>query len=374
MKPPTISYISDIYFEREAVKLLPDILSQWKITRPLVVTDKGLVSIGKIARLPLTDDVPVFSDVETNPSEKSVLAGLRVYQENKCDGVIAVGGGSPMDCAKCISLLATHEQPLEQYAFLKGGLPKIRGDKPPVICIPTTAGTGSEVGRAALITLNNGKKTAFISPRLCPIVVISDPVLTLDLPPGLTAGTGMDAICHCVETYCSSRFNPVAEAIALDGLVRGYKNIRDAVKHGSDINLRSEMLMSALEGGLSLQKGLGLIHSLSHPLGSLKQKRLHHGTLNAVFLPHVLKFNMDYCPGKMDAIAVALGVSDRTKLPETLVRLIKDIGLPLCLRDMGVVNADIETLVPAAFEDHCTATNPRPATEDDCHALFRVAL
>ena len=373
MKPPTISYLTDIYFERDAVQLLPDILAQRNIARPLLVTDKGLVSLGMIGRLPLRN-APVFSDIETNPSEASVLAGVKAYRENDCDGIVALGGGSPMDCAKGISLLVTHPQPLEQYAFLYGGLPKITGNKPPVIAVPTTAGSGSEVGRATLITLSNAKKMALISPKIIPTAVVSDPNLTLDMPPRLTAASGMDAICHCVETYCSTKFNPVADAIALDGLARGYRNIRRAVKNGTDINARSEMLMSALQGGLSFQKGLGIVHSLSHPLGSLEEKRLHHGTLNAIFLPHALSFNMDHCTEKMDAMAKAMELSDRREIPDAFTNLIRDLELPLRLRELDVMMEEIEPLVPAAFEDHCTATNPRPATEEDCRTLFKAAF
>jgi 4-hydroxybutyrate dehydrogenase len=373
MKPPTIAYLSDIYFEPNAVQLLPELLTQRNIKHPLVVTDKGLVGMGLIARLPLKG-FPMFDDIETNPAEKSVLAARDAFQKNKCDGIIAVGGGSPMDCARCTAMMVTHDGPLEQYAFLNGGLPKIRKDKPPVINIPTTAGTGSEVGRAALITLATGRKMAFISPYFYPVAVLCDPLLTLDLPPLLTAATGMDAICHCLETYCSPKFNPVAEAIGLDGLERGYRAIVPAVKNGKDLAARTDMLVAALEGGLSLQKGLGLVHSLSHPLGGLQKKRLHHGTLNAIFLPHVLRFNMDSCKDKMDRIAHAVGLKKRAELPDVFSRRIAEIGLPLKLSELGVTEADCEALVPIAFGDHCTATNPRPATAEDCRMLFRAAL
>ena len=367
MNPPTISYLSSIYFEPGAVRLLPDILQQRGIRRPLVVTDSALVSLGTIDRLPI-------ADVQTNPSERNVLAGVKAFKEEGCDGVVAVGGGSPIDCAKGIALLATHPEPLEQYAFLEGGLTKVTGNKPPVIAVPTTAGSGSEVGRAALITMSSGRKLAIIGPHMIPEAVLSDPELTLSMPPKLTAASGMDAITHCVEVYCSRKFNPVADAIALDGLARGYRNIRTATKNGSDRDARSEMLMCALEGGLGFQKGLGLIHSLSHPLGSLEDKRLHHGTLNAIFLPHVLAFNMEACPGKMDIMAQVMGLPDRSGLPDASTQLLKDLGLPLTLGEMGLTIADIEPLVPAALQDHSTPPNPRDATEEDCRALFKAAL
>lgn len=373
MTPPTISYLSNIYFGIDSVKLLPDVLARYEISRPLVVTDEGLVSLGLVDRLALSKPV-VFSDVQTNPTEANVLAGLAMYRENQCDGIIAMGGGSPMDCAKGISLLVTHRGPLEQYAFLNGGVTKITADKPVVLAVPTTAGTGSEVGRAALLTLSNGKKMALINPALIPAAVMSDPNLTAGMPPWLTAASGMDAISHCVETFCSTKFNPVADAIALDGLARGYRNILKATADGADIEARSEMLMCALQGGLSLQKGLGLIHSLSHPLGSLTDKALHHGKLNAIFLPPVVAFNMDHCPEKADAMAGAMSLSDRNELPDAFRNLMTELKLALTLSELDVTMEDIEPLVPDAFRDHCTATNPRPATEDDCRALFHEAL
>jgi alcohol dehydrogenase class IV len=373
MPLPTISYLTNIYFETGAVRLLPDLLAQHAITRPLIVTDEGLVLLGMIDRLPIKN-AAVFSDIQTNPSEASVLAGLKAYRDGQCDGLVAVGGGSPIDCAKGISLLATHSEPLEQYAFLEGGLPKITGNKPPLIAIPTTAGSGSEVGRAALITMRSGRKLGIISVYMIPTAVISDPELTLGMPPGLTAASGMDAITHCVEVYCSRKFNPVADAIALDGLQRGAKAIRTATRNGSDIVARSEMLMCALEGGLGFQKGLGLIHSLSHPLGALEQKRLHHGTLNAIFLPHVLEFNMDACPEKMDAIARVMGQKTRDRLPDACRQLIGDLGLPLRLGELGLTEDDVAPLATAAFQDHSTPPNPKDATAEDCLALFKAAL
>lgn len=253
MRPPTIGYLTDIYFELGALSVLPDLLKKFSVKRPLLVTDKGLTAMGFASNLDISMGA-VFDEIETNPTETSVLAGLEMYRENQCDGLVALGGGSVMDCAKCIGLLDHHPQPLADYAFLNGGLAKITDRKPPLIAIPTTAGTGSEVGRAALITMDSGRKMAFLSPKLIPSSVICDPTLTLKLPRGLTASTGMDAISHCVETFCSPRFNPVADAIALDGLQRAYTNIQEAVHDGSNLDVRAEMMMAALEGGMTFQK------------------------------------------------------------------------------------------------------------------------
>jgi alcohol dehydrogenase class IV len=263
---------------------------------------------------------------------------------------------------------------LSDYAFLNGGLPKITGKKPPLIAIPTTAGTGSEVGRAALVSMNNGRKLAIISPHMIPNAVICDPSLTLGLPRALTAGTGMDAVAHSIETFCSPRFNPVADAIALDGFSRAYANIRKAVNEGSNLVARSEMMMAALEGGLTFQKGLGLVHSLSHPLGAVPGKRLHHGTLNAIFLPHVLRFNMEACREKMDMLARAMGASKSSNLPDLIEKLNSEIGLPSRLRDLGVQREDVEPLAEFALQDHCSLTNPRPVTQAVCQQVYEQAL
>jgi 4-hydroxybutyrate dehydrogenase len=373
MNPPTIQYLSDISFAPGALSILPGILQKYSILTPLVVTDAGLISSGIIDRLGIGKPA-VFDQIESNPSEASAILGLEVFRQHGCDGIVAVGGGSPIDCAKCIGLLVHHPQPLSVYAFLNGGLPKITGKKPPLIAIPTTAGTGSEVGRAALVSMNNGRKLAIISPHMIPNAVICDPNLTLGLPKGLTAGTGMDAVTHCVETFCSPRFNPVADAIALDGLVRAYANIRQAVNKGSDLTARSEMMMAALQGGLTFQKGLGLVHSLSHPLGALHGKRLHHGTLNAIFLPHVLRFNMEACPAKMENIARTIGASKSSDLPSLIESLNSEIGLPCRLRALGVVRKDVEPLSEFALQDHCSLTNPRPVTLGVCEQLYEEAL
>ena len=373
MKPPTMSYLSNIYFEPGAVDLLPELLSSLGISNPLVVTDNGLLRAGILGHLRLNDP-PLFAEIETNPTEASTLAGLAVYQERSCDGIVAAGGGSPIDCAKCIGLLAAHPQPLEQYAFLKGGLPKITRDKPPLVAIPTTAGTGSEVGRASLITMSGGGKMAFISPHLIPDAVICDPNPTLDLPAGLTAATGMDAVAHCVENYCSPRFNPVADAIALDGLGRAWKNLPLAYGDGGNLDARSEMMVAALQGGLTMQKGLGLVHSLSHPLGGLPGRGLHHGTLNAVFLPHVLRFNMEACANKMDPMAKAIGIGSRNELPDRFDELTRSLALPATLGAMGVTREDVAPLSEKAFADHCCLGNPRKVTLEDCRCLYEAAI
>jgi alcohol dehydrogenase class IV len=373
LEPPTISYLTDIWFAARIAASTQGVLDRLAVRRPLVVTDPGVRRAGLLDRLNLTP-AAVFDAVDPNPSESNVLAALEAFRAHGCDGVLAVGGGSPIDCGKCVALLATHAPPLRQYALIEGGLPKVTANKPPLVAVPTTAGTGSEVGRGALVTFADGAKLAVISPRLIPQAAVCDPELTLGLPPVLTAATGVDAISHCVETFCSPRFNPVTDAIALDGLSRAWRHLRRAVADGSDLSARGEMLMAALEGGLTFQKGLGAVHALSHPLGGMPGKHLHHGTLNGVFLPHVLRFNADACPDKMDRMAAAIGLpGGGSALPQAFADLLPELGLPSRLSDMGVTRQDLDSITDAVLRDHSCATNPRPITRDDARQLLYAA-
>ena len=369
---PTISYLTDIYFDFGTISLLPELVKSLGIGRPLVITDEGLVKLGIVERLGIGEPT-VFDRVETNPTEASAISALETFRAAECDGVVAVGGGSPMDLAKCVCLLVHHDPPLEQYAILRGGISRITSHMPRLIAVPTTAGSGSEVGRAALLTLPSQGKLGFLSPYLLPKAAICDPELTLSLPPLLTAATGMDAISHCVETYCSPRFNPVADSIALDGLKRGFHHILRATHDGADRQARTEMMLCSLQGGLAFQKGLGAVHSLSHPLGALTGKRLHHGTLNALFLPIVLRFNFDSCAEKMEAMARRLGLKNGAALPDRFARLNQELGLPTKLQEMGLTPEDLIPLAEKARQDHCTPTNPCPLELADLKRLYLAA-
>jgi 4-hydroxybutyrate dehydrogenase len=369
---PTLTYLTDIYFAPAIAQCLPDIAEKYGLRRPLLVTDRGVVASELLGRIPLPEHVR-FDAVDSNPDEASVSAGLAEYRAHGCHGVLAIGGGSPIDCAKAIALLAGHPEPLRQYAIIEGGVPRITANKPPLIAVPTTAGTGSEVGRGALITFDDGAKLALISPHLIPQAAVCDPELTLGLPPMLTAATGMDAISHCVETFCSPRFNPVADAIALDGLGRACRNLRRAVDAPTDLAARSEMLIAATMGGLTFQKGLGAIHAISHPLGAINEPRLHHGTLNAVLLPHVLRFNAPSCATKLQALAQAAGATTADALPAYFEQLSRDIGLPTRLRDMGVTLDQCLAMLDGITRDHSNATNPRPMSRADAEAILRAA-
>lgn len=372
---PTISYLTRIEFEPGARHQLATLAKGLGIERPLIVTDKGLVAAGVVAEATTAlDGTPsVFDDTPTNPTEEATRAALALFEKEGCDGLIAVGGGSPIDLAKGVALLATHDGPLASYAAIEGGVERI-GPVKPLIAVPTTSGTGSEVGRAALITLSDGRKLGLVSPHLIPKIALCDPELTYGLPPSLTAATGLDAISHCVETYLSPRDNPVAEAIALDGLERAVKHLPAAVADGSDKAARREMMMAALEGGLTFQKGLGAIHALSHPLGAVKAVSLHHGTLNAILLPHVLDYNAPDCETKYTVMRQRLGLAEGASLAAFFAEFNAKLGLPATLSAVGLPESELQPVSVAATKDHSSATNPRPCTADDYLALLKAAF
>jgi len=374
----TISYLTRIQFDFGALKVLPEELAGVAIMRPLIVSDKGVVAAGLVERvratLPADMSVSVYDGTPENPTEAAVNDALRLFREQGCDGLIGVGGGSALDLAKAVRLLATHPGPLGQYAMIEGGAARIGPNLAPMVALPTTAGTGSEVGRGALITLADGRKLGLVSPHLIPDVAICDPELTLGLPRAVTAGTGMDAIAHCIETFCSPLVNPPADAIALDGLARAYRNIERVCGDGGDREARWNMMMAAMEGAMAFQKGLGAVHAMSHPLGSIQDPRLHHGTLNAVVLPAVLRFNRDRLGDKLARMAEAMGLKAANDVADAIAALNARVGMPPGLRAMGVEPGILPEMAKQAVKDHCNATNPRPATEADYLALFQTAM
>lgn len=373
----TLSYLTTTHFDFGAVSLLPKELDRLSIRRPFVVTDKGVRGAGvldhALAAYDASGAVRVFDETPANPTEDAVMDALALYRSGDCDGVIGIGGGSSMDLGKAVALLAGSGGPLARFDPAKGGSRQI--DRVvPVIAIPTTAGTGSEVSVGFVINMREGRKMTFASPKLVPQVAICDPELTLGLPALMTAATGMDAITHCIEAILSPVVNPPAEGIALDGLWRAWRHLPRAVADGGDREARWEMMMASTEGALAFVKGLGAVHAMSHAAGRIKDLRLHHGTLNAVTLPAVLRFNAAAAPGKYERIAAAIGLPPQADLADAVLTMNRSIGLPSGLAQMGVSESMIDELAQIAAIDLSSRSNPRPATSADYAGLFRQAL
>jgi hypothetical protein len=367
-----LQFLTTVHFGHGMRRELPVLLAKAGVKRPLFVTDKGVIRAGvfRQATEAVADarSLPVHDDVPINPTEAAAAAGAALYRSENCDGVVGVGGGAALDLAKAVAVLATHAPPLWNYSNRHANpLPIDRA--PPLILLPTTAGTGSEVGRSAVIVFDNGIKAGVRCPDLV-TAAICDPELTFGLPPGITAATGMDALSHCIETYCSPAVNPPADAISLDGMQRIFASIERAVTHGSDPQARWDMMMGSLEGAISFQKGMGAVHALSHPLGA---RGFHHGTLNAILLPPVLAYNRGWLGDKWDVIRRQAGWPEGTDTAEALARLNATIGIPARLRDIGVAEADLEAVAAEALQDNAHKTNPRPLVQADYFHLLRQA-
>lgn len=371
----TIHYLTTIHVDHGALGRVRDTLAELAVRRPLVVTDRGVVAAGLVDRLTDRldgDDLAerVFADTPANPTEAAARAAAAVFTAHACDGIVAIGGGSAMDLAKAAGLLARQGGALADYAAINGGAARIRADQPPLVAIPTTAGTGSEVGRGAVMILDDGRKLAVISPHLIPDRALIDPELALDLPPALTAGTGMDAISHCIETFTAPSSNPPAEAIALDGLYRAVRALPRAVADGHDRQARLDMAIAAMAGAMAFQKGLGAVHALSHPLGARAELGLHHGTLNAVLLPAVLRFNAPALGARARRLRQVIGLGEDADLAAWASDFAAGLGLPGDLAAMGVPAGILDEIAEAAPFDHTHATNARPATAVDYRRIL----
>ena len=375
-----INYVTEIRFGAGSAAELAQVCQALGFKKPLFITDKGVVAAGLIERILAVNDLPhfhVFDGTPSNPTEAAAREGVASFHEAGCDGIIAVGGGSSIDLAKAVAVSARHPGPLRQFALIEGGLARITAATVPVVAIPTTAGTGSEVGRGAIIILDDGRKVGIISPYVIPKVALCDPTLTVGLPPGLTAATGMDAVAHCIETFLAPSFNPPAEGIALDGLRRAWKNIETAFHEPSDIEARTNMMSASLQGALAFQKGLGCVHSLSHSLGGI-DPRLHHGTLNAVLLPAVVRFNRAaetvVRDEKIDRLAQAMGLPAHASVEDAIQDMSRRLRLPAGLGAMGVTADLTQRIVTGALADHSHKTNPREASADDYARLIEAAM
>jgi alcohol dehydrogenase class IV len=375
-----IYYVTQVQFDFGTIKLLKQECDRVGITRPLVVTDAGVKAAGILQKA--LDMLPgmavaVFDQTPSNPTEAAVLAATALYKASGCDGLIAVGGGSAIDCAKGVAIAATHDEPLTRYATIEGGSANITDRAAPLIAVPTTSGTGSEVARGAIIIVNDHRKLGFHSWHIVPKAAICDPELTLGLPARLTAATGMDAIAHCMETFMSAAFNPPADGIALDGLERGWAHIERATRDGSDREARFNLMSASMQGAMAFQKGLGCVHSLSHSLGGV-DPRLHHGTLNAMFLPAVVAFNASaesmQKNKRLERMARVMGLASGSDVAEALRDMNKRLELPSGLSQMHVSANAFEKIIHGALLDHCHKTNPRLATTEDYTQILEQSM
>ena len=380
-----------IQFGAGAIQNLGEHVRAFDGKKPFIVTDEGVTNAGILSKTvePLEKtqiDSAIFDAVQPNPTDLSVLEGLEAYRAEGCDVVIAVGGGSVMDAAKAIRILATHEPPLESYYLDAGGIDRISSNLPALICIPTTAGTGSEVSQGSIITDTSGstteghRKRAVGTPHNMASVALLDPELTVGMPPGLTAATGMDAVTHGVEAYVATRYHPIAEGVALQALKILGKNIRQAYHHGNDVKARGEMLIASAMAAFSFQKGLGAVHSLAHQLST--EANIPHGIANAILLPDVMAFNRSHAVDGYADIAAALGVDtsgmstgDAADAAVAEIRsLNEEFAIPKGLGIAGLKWERIPKIAKDAMLDHCHKFNPRPCSEVDMSDLFKAAF
>ena len=373
------NFPTTIRFGVGASQELGDYLKKAGVQRPLIVTDATISQLGFFKSL-IADlkrkglGAEVFSDIHKNPVKSDVYKGGDAYDVFKCDGIVGIGGGAALDVARAIVLRINHREDLFKYDDLIGGDVYVTNDVPHFVTIPTTAGTGSEVGRSAIIAddVTHQKKILF-SPKLLAKIVFADPMLTMDLPPGVTAATGMDALTHNMEAFLARMPHPMAEGIALEGMYLIGQSLEKAVKK-PDVESRSMMLIASMMGAVAFQKGLGVVHSLAHPLSSLLDT--HHGLANAVNIPYGMEFNISGFEDKFERIANTLNLSEKSgkSVVNYLFDLNTRINIPHRLRDIGVKQEHIETLADLAFADFAHPNNPKPVTREDFKQLYQKAL
>jgi alcohol dehydrogenase class IV len=386
------SFPTTIHFGPGARRLVADHLKAQGIKRPLLVTDRGIAPLPMlpafVAELPRLD-VHVYSDIWGNPVKSQVVAGVAAYTSHRADAVIGFGGGAALDVAKAIALMATHPGDVLEYAWDHPHVRSIEGELPWFIALPTTAGTGSEVGRSSVVSddTTHVKKIIF-SPKLLAKCVFADPELTLDLPAAITAATGMDALTHNVESYLSPEYHPMCDGIALEGVRLAANALPIAVRDGRNLEARGDMLMSSMMGAVAFQKDLGAVHSCAHALSTVAD--LHHGLANGIMIDHVMRFNLPSATAKMAELARVAGVEGAGAMSpqvaavafvDWLARMKADLGIPATLAALKapatkrpVTTADIPALVEVAIHDTCHLTNPRKCTRDDFERLFAAAL
>tara|TARA_B100001057_G_scaffold316872_1_gene316994 strand:- start:111 stop:1274 length:1164 start_codon:yes stop_codon:yes gene_type:complete len=376
------NYPTTMWVGKNRIKDLSEACKNLNIKKPLLVTDSGL-SVKKIIHNVLKDlnnkkiKCEMFSNVVGNPTGSNVIEGVDFFKKNKCDGVIAMGGGSALDVGKAIAFMIGQSLPLWEFEDIGENWKKANEKKiSPIIAIPTTAGTGSETGRASVI-LNEktGTKKIIFHPKFLPSIVILDPILTIDLPPNITAATGMDALAHNLEAYCAPGFHPMADGIALEGIKLIYENLIKAVDNGSDIEARMNMLTAASMGSTAFQKGLGAIHSLSHPVNAMNN--IHHGLSNAIFMPYVLNFNKNFIQKKILKICDYLKFDDRSfnGFLEWVLDLRQRFNIPHKLSEViSYKDFNIEILSKMALEDPSTQGNPKKLSIEDLKTLYKNSM
>ena len=367
------NYPTNVWFGVDRSKEIQKACDTLGIKNPLIVTDPGLLQTSIIDEINsgLSSNTQIYSDVQGNPTGSNVTNGVKVFLEGDHDGVIAIGGGSGMDAGKGIAFLAHQSRPLWDFEDI--GDWWTRADSSvikPIIAIPTTAGTGSEVGRAAVfLNEENHKKKIIFHPKMLPQIAILDPSLTLNLPKSITAGTGMDALAHCIEAYSSPFYHPMAEGTALEGLRLVKENIQEVYHNGNNVEARSHMLVASMMGAAAFQKGLGAIHSITHPVNSLY--KTHHGTTNGTVMPFVLNYNRSTIEEKFTRLANFLDIKNGFEgIVDWIIELKKDMEIPETLKDMGVNEGDEIKLAPLAQEDPSTGANPLEMTVERFQELI----
>ncbi|CUH84383.1 iron-containing alcohol dehydrogenase [Thalassovita mediterranea] len=370
------SYPNAIRFGAGRINELPDACAAAGMKKPLLVTDKGL------APLPITAQAldimeaaglgrGIFSEVDPNPTEVNLDAGLEVYRAGGHDGVIAFGGGSGLDLGKMVAFMAGQTRPVWDFEDIGDWWTRADSDAiAPIIAVPTTAGTGSEVGRASVLTNSEThEKKIIFHPKVLPTVVIADPELTVGMPPMITAGTGMDAFAHCLEAFCSPHFHPMSQGIALEGLRIVKEYLPRAYKDGTDIEARGQMMAAAAMGAVAFQKGLGAIHALSHPIGAMYNT--HHGTTNAVVMQPVLKYNRAAIEDRIERAAAYLGIEGGFDGFYAFVgELNASLGIPANLTELGVTDPDKPAIIKGALADPSTGGNPVEMTAENTAELL----
>ncbi|WP_424985639.1 iron-containing alcohol dehydrogenase [Microbulbifer sp. S227A] len=374
------SYPTAIRFGAGRISELAEACKESGIKRPLLVTDRGL------SNLPITQQAldvldssglgrAMFHDVDPNPNEVNLAAGVAAYREGGHDGVVAFGGGSGLDLGKLVAFMAGQSRPVWDFEDVGDWWNRADTDAiAPIIAVPTTAGTGSEVGRASVLTNSDThEKKIIFHPKILPTVVIADPRLTVDMPRAITAGTGMDAFAHCLEAFCSPHYHPMSQGIALEGMRLVKENLPAAYADGTDLSARAEMMSAAMMGATAFQKGLGAIHALSHPIGAVFNT--HHGTTNAVVMQPVLRFNRPEIEDRLAMAAAYLGIKGGFDgFYDFVGDLTKRLGIPATLTELGVTDPDIDALVASALADPSTGGNPVTMTAENTRALLLECL